>query len=74
MVTAQYPLFAASTTDKILNALFDDTFAGIHQLTWFDWAILLPYFGTLLILSLYGLHRYKVIHEYFKAKKRLNVR
>ncbi len=72
MVTAIHPLFAASTTDKILNVLFDDTFAGIHQLTWFDWAILLPYFGTLMVLSLYGLHRYKVIHEYFRVKKTLN--
>ncbi len=72
MVTANFPLFAASTTDKILNALFDDTFAGIHQFTWFDWAILIPYFGTLTILSLYGLHRYKVIYEYFRVKKSLN--
>ncbi len=53
------------------RALLDNTFAGIHQLDWFDWAILIPYFGLLGILSLYGLHRYEVIRTYFKYRKKL---
>jgi ABC-2 type transport system permease protein len=28
-----------------VNALTDDTFAGVHQLTWFDWSLLIPYFA-----------------------------
>lgn len=65
-------LAASSNTDKLLNVLFDDTFAGIHTLSWFDWALLVPYFTVLAVLSFYGLHRYKVIREYFKHKHKLN--
>ena len=48
---------------------FDDTFAGIHQLGWFDWALLVPYFSILAVLSVYGLHRYETIRTYFKHRK-----
>ncbi len=50
--------------------MFDDTFAGIHQLAWFDWAMLIPYFTVLAILSVYGIHRYEIIHTYFKHRKK----
>lgn len=49
--------------------MFDDTFAGLHHLAPFDYAMLIPYFAVLAVLSFYGLHRYKVIYEYFKHKK-----
>ena len=58
-----------STMDRITRGLFDDTFSGIHQLSWFDWAILLPYFGILAMLSVYGLHRFETIRTYFKHRK-----
>src|SRR5664279_2448306 len=45
-------LLVVSTLTRISRSLFDDTFAGIHQLAWFDWAILIPYFGILGILSI----------------------
>jgi cellulose synthase/poly-beta-1,6-N-acetylglucosamine synthase-like glycosyltransferase len=54
-----------STTQWIVNNLFDETFADIHQLEWFDWALLIPYFSLLGILSIYGLHRYETIRTYF---------
>src|SRR3978361_1320081 len=63
-------LLAASTLTRISRGLFDDTFAGIHQLAWFDWAILIPYFGILAILSIYGLHRFDTIHTYFKHRRK----
>jgi cellulose synthase/poly-beta-1,6-N-acetylglucosamine synthase-like glycosyltransferase len=75
MVPACYPIaFLASggVLDRLHRTLFDDTFAGIHQLSWFDWALLIPYFTVLIILSIYGLHRYFVIREYFKHKHKLN--
>jgi cellulose synthase/poly-beta-1,6-N-acetylglucosamine synthase-like glycosyltransferase len=62
-------LLAASTMATLKRAMFDDTFAGIHQLAWFDWAILIPYFGTLAILSVYGLHRFETIRGYFKHRR-----
>src|SRR3954454_50997 len=59
-----------SVTDRLVRGLFDDTFAGIHHLAWFDWAMLIPYFTVLLVLSVYGLHRYEVIRTYFKNRKK----
>jgi cellulose synthase/poly-beta-1,6-N-acetylglucosamine synthase-like glycosyltransferase len=61
-------LLAASRTDWT-RKLFDNTFNGIHQLAPFDWAILVPYFGILFLLSIYGLHRYETIRTYFKHRK-----
>jgi len=53
------------------SRLFAETpFAGIHQMAWFDWAMLIPYFSVLIVLSVYGLHRYEVIRTYFKHRKK----
>ena len=73
MVSTSLPvalLAANSSTERVLRGLFDDTFAGIHQLSWFDWALLIPYFSLLAILSVYGLHRYEIIRTYFKHRKK----
>src|SRR3954447_13725999 len=58
-----------SVADRLVRGLFDDTFAGIHHLDWFDWAMMVPYFTILIVLSVYGLHRYDVIRTYFKHRK-----
>lgn len=58
-----------SAINRMVQELFDTTFVGVHQLDWFDWMILVPYFGVLLVLSVYGLHRYDVIRTYFKYRK-----
>src|SRR5882762_4401662 len=63
-------LLANSTITQLTRALFDDTFTGIHRLSWFDWALLIPYFSILAILSVYGLHRYDIIRTYFKHRKK----
>ncbi|HEX4811018.1 MAG TPA: glycosyltransferase [Bryobacteraceae bacterium] len=55
----------------ITNGLFDDTFSGIYQLSFFDWSLLVPYFGILIILSVYGLHRYETMRRYIKHRKKL---
>ena len=52
-----------------MQNIFNNPFAGIHQLNWFDWAMMIPYFTVLVILSVYGLHRYDVIRTYFKHRK-----
>jgi cellulose synthase/poly-beta-1,6-N-acetylglucosamine synthase-like glycosyltransferase len=64
-------LLAASPVRQAVRGLFDDTFAGIHQLSWFDWSLLIPYFAILTVLSIYGMHRYETIRGYFKHRKRL---
>ena len=63
-------LLATSALTKMSRGMFDDTFAGIHQLGWFDWALLVPYFGILAILSVYGIHRCDTILTYFRHRKK----
>lgn len=61
---------AGTATSRFWNGVSDTTFSDIHRLGWFDWAILVPYFTILAILSIYGLHRYDVIRTYFKYRKK----
>ncbi|MBV9406799.1 MAG: glycosyltransferase, partial [Acidobacteriaceae bacterium] len=56
---------------RLMNGLFDQPFSGIYRLSPFDWALLIPYFGTLFILSIYGVHRYETIRRYRKYRKNL---
>src|SRR5436190_13221880 len=60
----------ASMADRVVSALTDDLpFAGVHHLQFFDWALLIPYFAVLAILSVYGMHRYEMVRGYLKHKK-----
>jgi cellulose synthase/poly-beta-1,6-N-acetylglucosamine synthase-like glycosyltransferase len=67
-------LFASSPSawDQVLTQLFDDTFAGIHQPAFFDYAIMAPYFVLLGILSIFGLHRFEILWRYHRNKHKLN--
>ena len=63
-------LLASHSRMGQLSKMFAETpFAGIHQMAWFDWAMLIPYFTVLFVLSVYGIHRYEVIRTYFKYRK-----
>src|SRR6185312_15165162 len=62
-------LLATSPLERMIRGTFDDTFVGIHQLSWFDWSIQIPYFAILALLSVYGLHRFETIRTYFKHRK-----
>src|SRR5207245_6111672 len=62
-------LIQRSAVDRLIQGFLNNPFTGIHQLAWFDWAMLIPYFTVLIILSVYGLHRYDIIRTYFKHKK-----
>ena len=68
-----FALFAAQPTlgSRLTTGLFDDTFAGIYRLSPFDWALLIPYFSILGVLSVYGIHRYETIRRYKKYKANL---
>src|ERR1022692_2067943 len=61
----------ATSTNQFVHSFFDDTFAGVHHLEFFDWALLVPYFLLLVILSVYGCHRYEMIRRYMKYKKNM---
>jgi cellulose synthase/poly-beta-1,6-N-acetylglucosamine synthase-like glycosyltransferase len=63
-------LAAPGAASRMMRGLFDDTFANAHQMAWFDWAMLIPYFTVLVILSVYGVHRFDTIRTYFKYRKK----
>jgi cellulose synthase/poly-beta-1,6-N-acetylglucosamine synthase-like glycosyltransferase len=70
MTSVCLAFLAAPTAARRLSQMFAETpFAGIHQLAWFDWAMLIPYFTVLVILSVYGIHRYDIVRTYFKHRK-----
>ncbi len=50
----------------------DQTFRGLYHWNPFDAALLFPYFLVMLVLSLYGIHRYTMCYNYFKFRKRHN--
>ena len=58
----------SSVVNRLSYALMDDTFKGIHRLVFFDWAMMIPYFSLLIVLSFYGLHRYVIIRGYLKHR------
>jgi cellulose synthase/poly-beta-1,6-N-acetylglucosamine synthase-like glycosyltransferase len=66
------PVLAASflpaSASKFVDSLLDDTFTNIYRLQPFDYAILVPYFAVLIVLSVYGLHRYHMIRGYWKFR------
>ncbi len=70
MVTGSFA-FLLAPGGSVFDTLFDNTFAGIHHLDWFDWSLLIPYFATLIILSVYGIHRFEMIREYLKVKEKI---
>jgi cellulose synthase/poly-beta-1,6-N-acetylglucosamine synthase-like glycosyltransferase len=47
----------------------DQTFKGLYHWNWFDLALLIPYFMVMIVLALYGVHRYTMCYQYFKHRK-----
>ncbi len=50
----------------------DQTFRGLYHWNPFDAALLVPYFLVMIVLALYGIHRYTMCYHYFKFRKRHN--
>ena len=47
----------------------DQTFKGLYHWNYFDAAVLLPYFAVMIVLALYGVHRYTMCYLYFRYRK-----
>ena len=47
-----------------------DPFRGIYEPNSFDLSILIPYFTILIILSIYGVHRYYLTYLYLKNRRK----
>jgi len=47
----------------------DQTFKNLYHWNPFDAALLLPYFAVMIVLAIYGLHRYTLVYLYYKHRK-----
>jgi len=47
----------------------DRTFSGVYHVNAFDLLMMVPYFIVLIILAVYGLHRYWLVYDYYKYRK-----
>src|SRR6201998_3114204 len=57
---AQNPVF------NYWHKVTDRTFSGIYHANAFDLMMMIPYFIVLIILAVYGLHRYWLVYDYYK--------
>jgi cellulose synthase/poly-beta-1,6-N-acetylglucosamine synthase-like glycosyltransferase len=57
-------------TRYVLSIFHRDPFRGLYHVNGFDLAILIPYFAVLIILSIYGIHRYHLTYLYLKNRRR----
>src|SRR5208283_3462348 len=64
--------FLAAPTNPVVKYFYrvfqKDPFRGIYQPNAFDLSILIPYFTILIILSIYGIHRYHLVYLYMKNR------
>src|SRR5260370_11985320 len=51
------------------HRIADKTFGGMYHANAFDLALMIPYFIVLMVLALYGLHRYWLVYDYFMYSK-----
>ena len=53
------------------QTIFSDPFSTVHHSwNWFDAALLTPYFLVMIVLAIYGIHRYTLCYLYFKHRKK----
>ncbi len=62
-------LATKSPIERAIDFARHNPFREVYQPNAFDLALLIPYFTLLIILSLYGLHRYMLVYIYYKYKK-----
>jgi cellulose synthase/poly-beta-1,6-N-acetylglucosamine synthase-like glycosyltransferase len=64
-----WSLLATNPVSSYWHHLVDPTFRGLYQANAFDLAIMLPYFLVMVILAMYGIHRYTLVYNYFKNRQ-----
>jgi cellulose synthase/poly-beta-1,6-N-acetylglucosamine synthase-like glycosyltransferase len=72
--TLNLALFAPQTGWRhFLKAQYaDQTFKNLYRWNGFDAALLIPYFAVMIVLAIYGVHRYTLVYLYYKHKKNYN--
>jgi cellulose synthase/poly-beta-1,6-N-acetylglucosamine synthase-like glycosyltransferase len=66
---AMLDFFSSNTLRHYFKQQTDQTFTGLYHWNLFDAAMLIPYFAVMIVLALYGVHRYTLCYWYFKYKK-----
>src|SRR5205085_3524124 len=62
--------FARSGVSQYVRSHFlDTTFKGLYHANTFDMLLLTPYFVVLILLAMYGIHRYVLVYMYYKYGK-----
>src|SRR5260370_17580620 len=62
-------LVAQGPISHFWTRITEKTFAGMYHANAFDLALMIPYFIVLMVLALYGLHRYWLVYDYFMYSK-----
>ena len=60
---------AQNPVSNYWHKLTDKTFTGIYHVNAFDLMMMVPYFIVLIILAVYGMHRYWLVYDYYKYRK-----
>jgi cellulose synthase/poly-beta-1,6-N-acetylglucosamine synthase-like glycosyltransferase len=71
---AAYLVFAPQNNLRHqLKAYFSDPFSSVtYHWNLVDASVLLPYFAVMIVLAIYGIHRYTLCYQYFKFRKNYN--
>jgi cellulose synthase/poly-beta-1,6-N-acetylglucosamine synthase-like glycosyltransferase len=74
---AQVAAFVAAAQQNTLKHYLkmqygDQTFRGLYHWNWFDLTLLIPYFMVMIVLAIYGVHRYTLCYLYFRHRKNYN--
>jgi cellulose synthase/poly-beta-1,6-N-acetylglucosamine synthase-like glycosyltransferase len=64
-------LFSSNDLHRLVRSIQepDQTFNGLYRWNWFDASLLIPYFAVMIVLAIYGIHRYTMCYRYFKYSK-----
>jgi cellulose synthase/poly-beta-1,6-N-acetylglucosamine synthase-like glycosyltransferase len=68
------PFLIAAQQNSLVHywhKITDRTFSGVYHANAFDMAMMIPYFIVLLVLAMYGMHRYALLYNYFAYRKNI---
>ena len=68
-LSALIVFLAQSSVARYWHKLTDRTFSGVYHANAFDLMMMIPYFVVLVILAVYGLHRYWLVYDYYKYRR-----
>jgi cellulose synthase/poly-beta-1,6-N-acetylglucosamine synthase-like glycosyltransferase len=69
LTLASFLLIQQNPVSQYWHKLTDRTFSGVYHANAFDMAMMIPYFIVLFVLALYGMHRYKLLYDYYSYRK-----